>query len=128
MANKRRLALFQTGTRVQALFNEVMSRLQILCHTILCQRSFFLTDLQYLCMPYHAGSRPCLVHSCGYIWSSLFVQVFVFSFCFFVNDLQVLYVHTGSLKCISGMNLSPTNYKLLIMLFIVIYLEQNITQ
>ena len=37
-------------------------------------------------------------------------------------------MNPGCLKCISGMNLSPDNKNLLIMLFIISDLEQNISQ
>ena len=38
---------------------------------------------------------------------------------FFVNDSQALYVNSGCLKCISGINLSAANKKLLAISFIL---------
>ena len=86
-------------------------------------------------MLYNIENKPCLVYSCGYIYIYIYIYIkspVALNFCIlvllFVNGLQALYINPCCLKYISGMNLSPANKNFLIMLFVVINLEQNVTQ
>ena len=68
-------------------------------------------------MPYHVENKLSQDHFCKYNLTSLYLKNHIFFVCAFVNGPHALYFLTIRLtKCNSGINLSPANKYLLIML------------
>ena len=81
--------------------------------TILCKKVFFLVDLCTHHKQYRVEKMPSPICSDKYISSILFVWILNSFFAFFKCP-QELYVNPGNVSCISGMNWSPGNKNMFI--------------